>query len=66
MKAALLLALCCMGCATARQAATPEIPRIRCLNIGHIPKTTYWLYACEFRGDTVPPVLDDPGSFLGG
>lgn len=65
MSRAILLVLALAGCTT-QVARQPEVPRIRCLNIGHIPDSAYWLYACEFRGDSVPPVLDDPGFALGG
>lgn len=66
-RAILLLALCCMGCATARQSATPEIPRIRCINVAALPMAEgWWLYACEFRGDSVPPVLAPPVTALEG
>lgn len=55
--AALWVGAYCSGCATAQPAETAEPPRLYCLNMGRVPDSTWWVYACTFIGGdstTVP------------
>jgi len=57
VKAALLLVLCCMGCATAPSQATQGPASWRCLPVGSVPGAPeWWVYVC-----TIPrPPVEKP------
>ena len=56
---AVLLALYIGACATAQQA-TPEVPRLQCLNMGAVPGSGFFVYLCSFTGDSVTVESDAP------
>lgn len=57
MTRTLLLALTLAGCATTPVQA-PEVPRLRCMNLGPVPASSYFVYLCEFVG--TPPEVPTP------
>ena len=53
-----LAALLLTACATT-PARAPDPPRIRCLALGHVPESAYFVYLCTFTGDSVPSELPE-------
>ena len=61
--AVVLVALALIASCSATTIRQPEVvPRIRCMAMGHVPDSEWWLYVCTFTGDTVPPL---PGPIAG-
>lgn len=55
------------ACSAATLQRTPEPPRIRCLAMGHVPDSAWWVYVCTFTGDTLaPPELPDGPTIVAG
>ena len=62
MRAALIALLLC-GCAVGASEQTPAVPTVRCFPVGQVPDgSKWWVYVCEFNGDTVVMESPDPVS----
>lgn len=62
---AILLCLLLAGCAVT-PAREPDPPRLRCINMGVVPSSAWFVYLCSFTGEEAPPVLERTPDYLGG